>query len=147
VLYLRGTVFATEGNQARIRVDSAQVPASCGAGCFCRSESDAECDWIACDAQGVHRGDRVAIAVDPRAVLRVALILFGMPLLFLLVGAAAAEALGGGSRDALAAVSGVAAFSLAVSLARRLATRAQSRGDLEPAIISIKCCSSDWKTS
>ena len=82
-------------------------------------------------------GDRVLLALPERALVRLSLLLYGLPLVGLLGGALLPALLWPGAPDAVAVVGGAAGFCVGAKIASRRA-EGLPRGGLLPEIVDIE---------
>ncbi|HOX24493.1 MAG TPA: SoxR reducing system RseC family protein [Candidatus Krumholzibacteria bacterium] len=137
VLLEEGVVLAlipaAGGRPARVRVrlEAGEHCEGCSAHSLCKPDSGDRRLLDAIDQVGVTVGDRVRVAVPGGAVLRVSLLVYGLPLLLLLVGAAAGArffAAGDPLRDLWSFLLGIALAGAALPLVRRAADRTEAAG-------------------
>ncbi|MCB1678646.1 MAG: SoxR reducing system RseC family protein [Halioglobus sp.] len=82
-------------------------------------------------------GDAVRIGIPEKVILRGSLVVYIVPLLCLLLGAAASAALAPGSRDLLTAVGAAAGFALGLVLVRWHAWRHRRDATLQPMLVDV----------
>ncbi len=82
-------------------------------------------------------GDRVVLALPERALVRLGLLVYGLPLAGLLGGALLPAALWPGAPDAVAVISGAAGFCIGAKLAARRSARLP-RDAVTPKIVDIE---------
>ena len=78
-----GVVIETDENTATVRIDRTSACAHCKAGCI---EKGGVMITQAENSAGAQVGDTVRLEFDPGAALTAALVVFGLPLLALLLG-------------------------------------------------------------
>ena len=82
-------------------------------------------------------GDRVVLALPERALVRLSLLVYGLPLAGLLGGALLPAALWPDASDAVAVIGGAAGFCIGAKLAARRSARLP-RGAVTPKIVDIE---------
>ena len=82
-----GVVVSVRGNMARVRTQRSATCESCGGISFCELESQGRAEVEALNPVNARVGDRVRIAIRPQVFLRGSMLLYGVPLMALLVGA------------------------------------------------------------
>ena len=122
----RGTVVAAAPGRARVRTERSGACDGCAArGACSHLGGGREAEVWALDPVGVAEGDRVVIAVPESTVVRASVVVYLVPVLALVAGAALGSHLGpryGFSADLAAAGLGLAAMGAAL-LASRLFAR------------------------
>ncbi len=105
-------VAVTEGvpRRARVMMVAGEACSSCAANSLCKPDDAERRTLEAADPVGVVPGDRVMISVAGGAVLKASFLVYGLPLLMLLVGVA------GGMWLLPAALSGREPLSFAIGL-------------------------------
>lgn len=85
-IYEDGVVLAAGMGRATIAVTMGDSCEECGAKVFCAAGEAKQNTVIANDRLGVREGDRVRIVVHGEDMFRAAFLLYGIPLVLLLVG-------------------------------------------------------------
>jgi positive regulator of sigma E activity len=117
--------------QARVRLLAGDHCEGCPAGAFCRPAGDDRRLMDVLDPVGVSVGDHVQVAVPGGAVLKASFLIYGLPLLLLLVGVGLGTLVwpeGEHLRDLWSFLLGAALAAAAVPWVRRLVQRAESGG-------------------
>lgn len=105
----------------------------CGAGLFSSNSGDRHVEASAATELGVRPGDFVSIAMQPRNVLRAAVIVYGYPLIAAVVAAFGAYGLGFG--DIPAAVSALVGLGTGIMIARHRLTQTGCLREFTPTVI------------
>jgi positive regulator of sigma E activity len=128
--------------QARVRLLAGDHCEGCPAGAFCRPTGDERRLMDVLDPVGVKVGDHVQVAVPGGAILKASFLIYGLPLLLLLVGVGLGTLIwpaGEHLRDLWSFLLGAALAGAAVPWVRRLVERAESAGGrLLPARIEAR---------
>ena len=132
-----GQVIAEKGQQAVVRIQRKKACEHCG---MCKKGEEGM-EITLDNALGAKEGDRVEIAMGDRMVLNASVIVYAIPLLFLLMGAALgyifSPALGIGERDLAAAISGIVFTALSYSIVRTIDKRVSEKKGYRPRITRI----------
>jgi len=144
VLYEEGVVVslagATAGRPARVRVQLAAGDhcEACPSRGLCRPERDPEARVLeVADPVGVAVGDRVRVAVPGGAVLRASFLVYGLPLLLLLLGVAVGFRIwpaDDAMRDLWSFLLGAGLAAAGVPLVVRLTRDGGGSGELEASV-------------
>lgn len=144
VLYEEGIVVGlagtTAGGSARVRVQLAAGDhcEACPSRGLCRPERDPEARVLeVADPVGVALGDRVRVAVPGGAVLRASFLVYGLPLLLLLLGVAAGFRIwpaDAAMRDLWSFLLGAGLAAAGVPLVVRLTRGGGGAGELEASV-------------
>ncbi|MBN2241133.1 MAG: SoxR reducing system RseC family protein [Acidobacteria bacterium] len=117
-----GLVLETRDGVATVSVVPSGCCEACGARIFCRASGEENPRVTARDPLGVRPGDRVRIAAAGRSVLLATFLLYGIPLLLLLLGIALGAKLFPGRPELNGSLLG-ACFCVIYYLAIRAASR------------------------
>ncbi len=121
----QGVVVRTGPGRARVRTERSGACDGCAArGACSHLGGGREAEVWAADPLGVAEGDRVVVAVPESTVLRASVVVYLVPVLALVVGAAVGSAVGpryGLPRDLAAAGLGLAAMAGALMASRLFA--------------------------
>jgi sigma-E factor negative regulatory protein RseC len=104
----------------------------CGAGVFATTGGPRRIDALVAPGLSVVPGERVALELEPRSLLRAALIVYGLPLTGAVSGALLAWLAGSG--DGVAAGAALAGLALGLALGRRRLGQASCLRDFTPVV-------------
>lgn len=133
----------TEANRVRaqVRLLAGDHCEGCPASGICKPDSDDRRILEVLDPVGVAVGDRVKVAVPGGAVLQASFLVYGLPLILLLIGVAAGMRIWPADepmRDLWSFLLGAGLAALAVPVAALVARRRQAGGSLlEPRIAGV----------
>ena len=132
-----GYVIGKTSKQAVVRIQRKKACEHCG---MCKK--GAEGMEITLDNPlGAQEGDRVEISMGDRMVLKASVIVYAIPLLFLLVGAAlgyvCSPALGIADKDLSAAVCGIVFTAVSYTIVRSIDKRVSAKQGYIPRITRI----------
>ena len=136
-------VRRVEGAQAELELqrDSScggcEVRDACGIGALGRLLGQRRKSLVIDTERRLRPGDRVVLALPERALVRLSLLVYGLPVAGLLGGALLPAALWPGAADAVAVIGGVAGFCIGAKLAARRSARLP-RGAVMPKIVDIE---------
>lgn len=132
-----GYVIGNTGKQAVVRIQRKKACEHCG---MCKK--GAEGMEITLDNPlGAGEGDRVEISMGDRMVLKASVIVYAIPLLFLLIGAAlgyiVSPVIGITERDLAAAVCGIVFTALSYTIVRSIDRQVSAKQEYVPRITRI----------
>lgn len=132
----RGTVEKVSGGKALVNVADAEACSRCGGASTCSfaSPRKGRSLWVL-DPVGVQAGNHVRVEISGEGLLAASFVLYGIPLLGLLVGALAGQVSGGEKRALLGAGAGLA---LSIPLVRLLGNRIPRRARYAARIVSVE---------
>mgnify|MGYP002276982407 CR=1 FL=1 len=132
-----GYVIGEKGGQAVVRIRRKKACQHCG---MCKEGAEGM-EITLSNPLGAREGDRVEISMGDRMVLKASVILYAIPLLFLLIGAALgfvfSPILGVGERDLAAAVCGIVLTALSYTIVRSVDRRVAEKQGYVPRITRI----------
>ncbi|MGB1110957.1 MAG: SoxR reducing system RseC family protein [Gammaproteobacteria bacterium] len=140
MLETQGKVTRVEPGYAWVDVQPVSACGGCGQQSSCGTSALASVlgrrrsDLRVIDEQGVNQGDRVVVGLHESAMFRTALMVYGLPILGLVLGAVFAS-LGTGRGDFAAAIGAALGMGLGWWLARQQAARLMSDPRYHPVII------------
>ena len=137
----KATVLEIRGGNALVRAKENSMCAGCASAGHCQS-SDGERTVEAKNPLGARAGDEVVIAVPSSALLKASFVVYFLPVIGLLAGAAAAQILFGGSGDgetpsAAAGIGGIVGALLTVAATRLYVKKNTESTDVQPVIVRI----------
>jgi sigma-E factor negative regulatory protein RseC len=135
-----GIVVESHGDRATIAVERGSACKHCSAKALCRPFGETSNRIEVANPIGAEQGQRVVVAIEPTRLVRNAVVLYGVPLVALIIGAAlgshVARVLLGDNAADIGAIVGAAVFLAAALIALRvLDRRAAGRLDRLPRIV------------
>ena len=127
----KGTVVALENEMARVRFTRSDMCGSCHA-CFRGDTNEAEIELQ--NSAHASVGDVVFIELHESLVLKASLLMYGIPLVGLLLGVVCCASLG----DLYAAAGGILLCASAFLLLRVLEPRFKKKGKFKPRMVAVE---------
>jgi sigma-E factor negative regulatory protein RseC len=132
-----GYVIGNKDKQAVIRIQRKKACENCG---MCKKGSEGM-EITLSNPLGAKEGDRVEVSMGDTMVLKASMIVYAIPLLFLLIGAAlgyiVSPALGIGEKDLAAALCGIVFTALSYMIVRSIDKKVSAKQGYIPRITRI----------